>query len=189
MNKNELRKFFRLKRKQYTPHQLHEQGIAVANHLLRLPIWFKETFHLFMSIERLHEMDTQPILQLLMGRDKNIAVSRSDFKQKTMDAVLLTDQTRFKLNPYGIPEPLNGVPINPRYIDVIIVPMLICDAVGNRLGYGGGFYDRFLSSCSPQCIKIGISSFEPIDTLPIEPWDVRLDYCVTPQGVHNFNGG
>ena len=67
------------------------------------------------------------------------------------------------------------------------MPLLAFDKKGNRVGYGKGFYDQFLSKCHPETIKIGVSFFESetlfSDTLST---DIQLDYCVTPTKVYNF---
>jgi 5-formyltetrahydrofolate cyclo-ligase len=101
---------------------------------------------------------------------------------------LLTENTVIKPNKYGIPEPAgNGIEINPMQLDVVVVPLLGCDLNGNRLGYGGGFYDRFLAQCKPDCLKIGLDFYPPLDTkLPSESTDVRLDMLVWPEGVRSF---
>ena len=65
--------------------------------------------------------------------------------------------------------------------------MLICDARGNRIGYGKGFYDRFLTNCKPETVKIGLSFFGPeVEISDVFESDVRLDYCVTPNKSYAF---
>jgi len=126
-------------------------------------------------------------LHLLSGKDKNIVISRSDFETREMTHFLLTDNTRIVVNLYGIPEPSGGIEIAPEKIDVVFVPLLCFDETGNRVGYGKGFYDKFLASCRQETLKIGLSFFEAV-----EPWedvfesDVKLDFCVTPDKVYEF---
>ena len=65
--------------------------------------------------------------------------------------------------------------------------MLVCDSYGNRVGFGKGFYDRFLANCRSDVITIGLSFFEPIDHISdVEPWDYSLDYCITPEKTIQF---
>jgi len=185
--KKDLRVAYKTLRLQLTPEQVEEKSLSIANRLLPLPIWDKELYHVFLPIEKQNEVDTELILHLLQGKDKNIVVSKSDFETRDMAHFLLTDSTRIILNPYGIPEPESGITIGSDQIDVIFVPLLCFDEFGNRVGYGKGFYDRFLAECRPDAIKIGLSFFEAVD-----PWedvfesDVKLNFCVTPEKVYEF---
>ena len=100
----------------------------------------------------------------------------------------MTDQTVIKVNTYGIPEPEgNQFEVSPKDIDVVFVPLLAIDKNGNRVGYGKGFYDRFLSQCRPDIVKVGVSLFEPTDLeIPKDPSDVSMNQLVTPSGIISF---
>lgn len=85
-------------------------------------------------------------------------------------------------NQYNILEPLTNTPIiQPQQVDLILVPTVACDKLGYRLGYGGGYYDRLLSNTLWRNIPtVGIVfDFAYLSQLPIEPWDVKLDYICT----------
>jgi 5-formyltetrahydrofolate cyclo-ligase len=70
---------------------------------------------------------------------------------------------------------------------VVFVPLLAFDTLGNRVGYGKGFYDQFLSECQPETIKIGLSFFEAENTITdVFEKDVRLDFCITPKKCYRF---
>ena len=100
---------------------------------------------------------------------------------------LLTDNTKIKKNRYNIPEPIDGIVISNDKIDVVFIPLLGFDKAGNRVGYGKGFYDRFLADCKPETIKIGLSFFEAEDKITdIYENDIKLDYCVTPETIYTF---
>jgi 5-formyltetrahydrofolate cyclo-ligase len=185
------KKILREKYKQYrsvlTVAQVDEKSILIANQLLKMAIWDKTYYHVFLTIERLKEVDTDLIIQILMGRDKEIVVSKSDFETYTLAHFLLTDNTKIVVNNWGIPEPANGLMVPVSSLDVVFVPVLAFDLKGNRVGYGKGFYDRFLASCRKDVLKIGVSFFES-ETALIETTsqDISLDFCVTPQGIHVF---
>lgn len=187
ITKKDLRIAYKTLRSQLTSEQVAEKSLAIANRLLQLPVWDKEFYHVFLPIIRQNEVDTELVLHLLYGKDKNVIVSRSDFDSRQMTHFLLTDNTRIVTNSYGIPEPQDGIEIAPDKIDVVFVPLLCFDESGNRVGYGKGFYDKFLAQCRPETIKIGLSFFEAVD-----PWedvfesDVKLDFCVTPEKVYEF---
>ena len=73
-------------------------------------------------------------------------------------------------------------------MEVIFVPLLAFDKQGDRVGYGGGYYDKFLGDIKNNALKIGLSLFEPIDKiLDIEDHDISLDYIITPKRVYNFS--
>jgi 5-formyltetrahydrofolate cyclo-ligase len=187
MNKNELRQKYKALRNQLSTEEIEDKSLAIANRLLSLDIWEKTYFHLFLTIEEQKEVDTEFILQILAGKDKEIVVSKSDFETHEMTHYLLTDNTKFKKNEYNIFEPVDGLEVPVSKIDVVFVPLLAIDKNGNRVGYGKGFYDNFLSKCKPETIKIGLSFFEPEEIIDdVFKTDIRLDYCVTPFGINNF---
>lgn len=186
MNKNELRQKYKALRNQLSTEEIEDKSLAIANRLLQLNIWEKTYFHLFLNIEEQKEVDTEFILQILAGKDKEIVVSKSDFKTHEMTHYLLTDNTKFKKNEYNIPEPIDGLEVPVSKIDVVFVPLLAIDKNGNRVGYGKGFYDNFLAKCREDVIKIGLSFFEPEEIIDVFETDIRLDYCVTPFGINNF---
>ena len=187
MNKNELRQKYKALRNQLSTEEIEDKSLAIANRLLSLDIWEKTYFHLFLTIEEQKEVDTEFILQILAGKDKEIVVSKSDFETREMTHYLLTDNTKFKKSEYNIFEPVDGLEVPVSKIDVVFVPLLAFDKNGNRVGYGKGFYDNFLSKCKPETIKIGLSFFEAEKEIDdVFETDIRLDYCVTPLGISNF---
>lgn len=188
MHKSDLRKKYKLLRQELSECQIDDFSIAIANHLLKLPIWNYSYYHIFLAIEEQKEVNTDYILNVLSGKDKHIIISKSNFKTGGMINFLLTDSTVIKKNHYNIPEPIDGIEISNDKIDVVFVPLLAYDKLGNRVGYGKGFYDRFLSSCKEETVKIGLSFFEAEDKIDdVFDDDIRLDYCITPEGEFHFN--
>ncbi|MDW8851344.1 5-formyltetrahydrofolate cyclo-ligase [Flavobacterium sp. MMLR14_040] len=186
-NKKELRLQYKSLRKGISPDEIEEKSLAVANELLQLPIWNKTYYHVFLPIEEQKEVNTEYILHLLSGKDKEIVISKSDFETRKMSHFLLTDNTKIKKNEYNIPEPVNGLPVPSETIEVVFVPLLAFDIFGNRIGYGKGFYDKFLAECKPETIKIGLSFFEAVNQIDdVFESDVKLDYCVTPEKIYTF---
>ena len=186
-NKTALRQKYKALRNALSENEIEEMSLAVANKILTLPIWEKTYFHIFLPITEQKEVNTEFILHLLSGKDKEIIVSKADFTTRNMTHFLLTDNTRIKKNAYNIPEPIDGIEVHSQKIDVVFVPLLTFDKKGHRVGYGKGFYDKFLSECKPDAIKIGLSFFEPEELITdVFEGDVKLDYCVTPNAVHSF---
>ncbi|THD69505.1 5-formyltetrahydrofolate cyclo-ligase [Robertkochia marina] len=187
MDKHQLRTKYKEKRKVLKNAELEDLSIEITNQALRSPIWDHATYHLFLPIERQHEIDTSFLLTVLQGKDKEVIISRSDFNNGSMKHFLLTDNTVMKTNSYGIPEPQSGIEIAPAAIEVVFVPLLAYDRFGNRVGYGKGFYDRFLKECNPDTLKIGLSFFPPEDKInDVNQDDIALDMCITPEGVYDF---
>jgi len=186
MTKSQIRKKHRALRQELSINDIEDKSLAIANLLLQLDIWNYAFYHIFLPIEEQKEINTEYILNILAGKDKNIVISKSNFEDYTMSHFLLTDNTSLKKNEYNIPEPIDGISILPQQIDVVFVPLLAFDTSGNRVGYGKGFYDRFLAECRPETLKIGLSFFEAKEEIGVSENDVRLDYCVTPQKDYRF---
>lgn len=203
MLKKDLRKKYKALRNQLSENDLEEMSLAIANKLLTLPtlptgrqVWEKTYFHIFLPITEHKEVNTEFILHLLSGKDKEIIISKSDFgssdseqaeQTRNMTHFLLTDNTKIRKNEYNIPEPVEGLEVPSHKIEVVFVPLLAFDKTGHRAGYGKGFYDKFLSECKPETIKIGLSFFEAEDLIAdVFESDIKLDYCVTPNSVYEF---
>ena len=187
MNKKALRKTYKTFRKDLSETQIEDLSLAISNELLKLPIWDYTFYHIFLAIEEQKEVNTNYILNILSGKDKNILISKSDFKTGNMTHFLLTDSTLIKKNDYNIPEPIDGIEISTDKIEVVFIPLLAFDKTGNRVGYGKGFYDRFLANCKPETVKVGLSFFDAEDEInDTHEGDVRLDYCVTTERVYKF---
>ncbi len=187
MLKKELRVKYKALRNQLSQNDVEELSLAIANKVLTLPIWEKTYFHIFLPITEHKEVNTEFILHLLSGKDKEIIISKSNFETREMTHFLLTDNTKIKKNEYNIPEPVDGLEVPTSKIDVVFIPLLAFDKTGHRAGYGKGFYDKFLMECKPETIKIGLSFFEASEIIEdVFENDVKLDYCVTPKEVYLF---
>lgn len=188
MFKKELRTEYKTKRKQLEEEAIEFMSLQIANQLVRLPIWNKLYYHLFLTIESQKEIQTEFILQILFGKDKEVVLSKSDFETGTLTHYLLTENTKLRKNAHDIPEPVDGIEVPENKLDVVFIPLLAFDEKGNRVGYGKGFYDRFLAKCRPDTLKIGLSLFEAVaEITDASSDDIRLDLCVTPEKVYSFS--
>ena len=173
MNKKELRLKYKELRQNLSENEIDAMSLQIANTILKLDIWNKTYFHVFLPIEEQKEVNTEFVLHVLQGKDKEVVVSKADFDTREMIHFLLTDNTRIKKNEYNIPEPLDGIEVPTHKIDVVFVPLLA--------------YDKFLSKCKPETIKIGLSFFEPEEFISdIFENDVKLNFCVTPETIYKF---
>ena len=185
LTKLALRKSFLKKRLALSGQEHEDKSFAIANNCLTLPIWHLEYYHIYLPIKAKAEIDTTLILTLLQGKDKQVILPR--IKGSELEHILLTDITKLKINGLGIPEPEKGIKISPEQIDVIFLPLLAWDKSGNRLGYGKGFYDNFLSLCRKNTIKVGLSFFDPVEKIiDIRSKDIQMDFCVNPEGIKKF---
>ncbi|HEA20478.1 hypothetical protein LCGC14_1102400 [marine sediment metagenome] len=187
MIKKVLRALYKSRRKAISSDNLSDGSLAIANSLLKLPIWHLDYFHLFLPISHQTEIDTHFVLSMLQGRDKNVVIPKM-VNGNDLKHYLLTDATKFRLNKWQIPEPIDGIELGVDTIEVVFIPLLAFDLKGNRVGYGKGFYDKFLSKCRKDVVKIGLSLFEAetiIDDISLD--DVALDYCITPNTIYSFS--
>ena len=185
--KNELRIKYKRLREELSADEIENLSLQIANQTLQLPIWDYSFYHLFLSISEKREINTEALLHILQGKDKNVVLSKSDFETHRLTNYLLTDSTILKNNAWGIPEPQGGIEIPPQQIEVVFIPLLAFDESGHRIGYGKGFYDRFLSACTMNTLKVGLSFFEAEPEIPwILSSDVPMDYCVTPERIYAF---
>ena len=187
MIKKELRKLYKNKKEKTNSSNRELKSQKIAQQLLKLNIWNKNTYHIFLTIKKQNEINTQFILDILYQKNKRIVVPKSDFSNKTLSHYLFTQQTKIKINSFDIPEPFDEKEIHPQQIDIVFIPLLIFDKNGHRVGYGKGFYDKFLRKCNPKCLKIGLSFFEPIEKIAdINPLDQKMNLCITPYKIYKF---
>jgi 5-formyltetrahydrofolate cyclo-ligase len=116
-----------------------------------------------------------------------LAYPVSDLQTNRLVAFEVSEDSLYKNNALGITEPAGGEELSHDALDLIIVPLLTFDRLGHRLGYGKGFYDRYLSKCRPDTIKLGISYFDAIEELPEKTeYDLPLTACITPEKIYEF---
>jgi 5-formyltetrahydrofolate cyclo-ligase len=181
-----LRKEYRKRRDLLTEEQIADWSIDISNRSLTIDLWGHSLYHLFMTAEKNKEVDTSYLLSILQGKDKQPVIPKI-LDDQGLEHFLLTDQISFKLNRFGIPEPLSGIEIIPQQIEVVFVPLLIFDLQGHRVGYGKGYYDRFLRKCPRKTLKVGLSFFDPISKIEdIDNSDIALDYALTPRETFIF---
>ena len=135
------------------------------------------------------EVDTRRIFEVLWDKHRGIKTFTPAMDGSTGEllAVRRAASTKLRLNKWKIPEPIDGDVGDPASIDLVIVPLLCFDERGHRVGYGKGYYDRFLKKCRPDCIKTGLSFFPPVDQIDdVHAGDIRLDMCFTPDETYHF---
>nr|QBK89424.1 MAG: 5-formyltetrahydrofolate cyclo-ligase family protein [Mimivirus LCMiAC02] len=192
------------KRKLYTCDDISKNSNLIKNNLFS---YFNfnniSLLHIFLPISEKNEIDTFLIIKEIYSNYKNIkiVVPIVDFNNKVLLHKYYHNDILLHKNKYGILEPKKSETFtNLDSIDIILIPLLAFDKKGNRVGYGGGYYDKFLINCKGvirQSLKsmsmaigkkIGLSFEEPINLISdINKFDIKLDYCITPKNVYNFN--
>ncbi|MFK8058469.1 MAG: 5-formyltetrahydrofolate cyclo-ligase [Polaribacter sp.] len=179
MKKDELRKIYKQKRKDLTENQIHDFQENIYKQIKDLDISDLKTVHLFLSLRRFKEIDTQPVIDFLREKGKRIVVSKCNFKDNTLSHFYFDEDTKLELNKFGVPEPTDAEQVNGKELDLIFVPLLISDEQNYRVGYGKGFYDRFLTNCRKDAKFIGLNFFKPIKEIEdINEFDIALDQVI-----------
>jgi len=187
VKKKALRLSFKNKRSAFSNKEVQNLSMNLANQVLKLNIWNHNNFHVYFPIEKNNEIDTKLIIQVIQAKDKNVILPKLNLGNKSFLNFLLTDATLLKENEFGIVEPQSGIQIDESQIEVVFVPLLCFDTMGHRVGYGGGYYDRFLKKCPANTIKIGLSFFDPIEKITnTNNTDIKMNQCITPNKIYNF---
>ncbi|MEM6642602.1 MAG: 5-formyltetrahydrofolate cyclo-ligase [Bacteroidota bacterium] len=140
------------------------------------------SLHVFLPIVQNREPDITPLLPKLWEKGVQILASSTDLQRKRMCHFLLEQDTELVPNRVGIPEPIKGTEIALDGLDAMLVPSLMVDLKGNRIGYGGGYYDRLMKDL--PAVKIGLSLSNPVDCIvQTDHWDVHLDFTITAKKI------
>ena len=148
-----------------------------------------KVLHTYLPLKKNKEPDTWLLIDWIGVKfpELKISVPRINYEKKEIESVYFDDRFQLETNKWGLEEPVKGSPTVPRDIDIIIVPLLAFDLHGNRVGYGKGYYDKFLAACRADCKRVGLSFFEAVDSISgIEEHDIRLNYCITPKKFYTF---
>ena len=129
------------------------------------------------------EIDTISFVKEMFLDGKNVCIPKTNTEDKTMEAVIIRDLDNLEEDKYGILEPVSNYEvINKDEIDLVIMPGLAFDNHGGRLGYGGGYYDKFLMDCSADKFKIALAyNFQVIESVPKEEHDILIDCIITEE--------
>jgi 5-formyltetrahydrofolate cyclo-ligase len=187
MTKSELRRHYLSKQKAIPEEERTAACTRIADHFFSsFDLADVRVLHCFLPIEKFNEVNTRPVLTKLWREFSHMetVVPRVDFEAREMRSLKYTHETALVRNAWGIEEPEHDELLDSEMIDTVLVPGVCFDRQGHRVGYGKGFYDRFLRTCRPDCLKIGLSYFEPIEKIDdLHEGDVQLDSIVTPDST------
>jgi len=177
MKKAEIRKIVTAERSQLSEQACAEREAAILS-FLRPLLSEGSIIASFKAIPHRKEIS----LDSLEG---SFAFPRVTSEINGIMEMVYSDQ--FANSPWGIPEPVGGRVVEPADFDVVLIPLLAFDVKGHRVGYGKGFYDRYLASCRPDCLKIGISFFEAVDPIDdLNAHDIALNMAICSTQVYDF---
>jgi 5-formyltetrahydrofolate cyclo-ligase len=190
MTKAELRKKYILLRSALTDQEYEDINHRLCESFFStLDLSGVRLLHTFLPIKKKKEPDTDRIMERLRQNfpEIRIAIPQIDPLTDTLNAAYFEKGDALHNNKWGIPEPVHADPAPVDKIDLVIVPLLAFDSSGHRIGYGKGYYDKFLAQCNKEAIKVGLSAYPPEPAIEgLTSDDVALDHCVTPGRLYTF---
>jgi len=189
MLKKEARKIYKEKRMTLSEKERVKLDDLLLIQFQSAELPFIASLFTYWPIEENNEPDTHLFTEFLRFRNPELIVCypKSDFATGSMQAVITDIDTPFTKADLNIFEPESNDIVTPEEIDLVFVPLLAFDKNGYRVGYGKGFYDKWLSGCRVDCIKVGFSYFEPVESVDDRnEFDVPLNLCITPHNQYVF---
>lgn len=189
MTKDQLRVLYKQKRAAIPAAERARLQDLMLIQFQKLDIEIPSMIMTYAVFEQMNEFDPEPITDYCYFKNpvQTLFYPVVHPDSKCMLSVVVNDETIFEPNKYGILQPVNAMPMFPEEIDMIIVPLMAYDVIGHRVGYGKGYYDRFLKECKDDAIKVGFSFFEPeMSIRGASRNDVKLDYCISPERIYSF---
>ncbi len=195
--RKQLRNELKQRRNTHSKAQCQELSLQICEHIRRSkPFTHRQRLALYYSIG--NEVSLEHLFHYAWTLNKTLFLPvLSHFPKGHLWWIKFLEHTPLYLNRYQIPEPVHPARARRtklRSLDVIFMPLVGFDDKGNRLGMGGGYYDRSLSRCfRPSTawhrpVRVGVAySWQQVTSIPVETWDIPLDAIVTEQGVHWFN--
>lgn len=183
MKKDELRKKYKDLRLALSPSEVNLFSEQLRHEFMEAMDDKFRSIHLFLPIKKMNEPDTMNLLKDLWQQHKITYTSVTHHATGKLSHYLIDENTNFKLDQWGIPIPVNALAVPDLDPDLILVPLVYCDPKGNRIGFGKGFYDRFLEEY--QNVNLcGYNFFEPLEPIDdVEKHDIKLDQLFVP-GKH-----
>lgn len=189
-DKQKLRLEYLEKRKSISQDEMDQISTSITSKIIEEVDFKKFNYvHVFIPILERNEINAYKIINALklVNPDINIVIPKMIGKRKML-SLQYDSSTVLRKNQYGILEPEEEIEVDEKLIDVVIVPLLVFDLMGNRIGYGKGFYDEFLSNCRMDTLRIGVSAFEPVEKISsVDDWDLPLTHCATAKTYYRFN--
>lgn len=185
MLKSDLRKKYLELRKTLSKDEVLLSSEKIfKNFDLQFNVSENQNVHVFLPIEKFNEVNTKIFIDYFWKRKVNVFVPK--IAEGRLISIKYTPDGLLEENSWGILEPKTSINES-EYFDFVLTPLLYCDAKGNRIGYGKGFYDQFFKTINSDAQKIGVNFFSPDEEIDdVLDSDVKLDYLVTPEEILSF---
>ncbi len=180
--KDLLRKEIKEKLKALSNEEYIQASRKIALHFFHSPYW-QDADVIAFTISRGREVDTKEMIRRAWQEGKRVVVPRANFIKRSLVFYQLDHFDQLEETKYGLYEPITTqcTAIPNEQLQIIIVPGLAFAKDGSRLGYGGGFYDRYLPRIQAKTISFAFPC-QIVATLPSEPHDQKVDHIITPSG-------
>ena len=188
MDSRKLRKDILLRRDALSAIQQQNHGRLIMDCVLKMKP-FQSAATIFIYVDFRSEVATRPLIDHMLKCGKKVVVPVTLIKEKDLLPVSITDPDEELAPGYcSIPEPIVDIRenqlISSNIIDLIFLPGSVFDEGGGRMGYGGGYYDRFVSIKAPQAVRVGLAhELQVVKEAPLQPHDERMDYIVTEERI------
>lgn len=180
-----LRKQYRSKRDNFSLKELAHASDQILEHVIAQNLITNGLLMLFIDSPLSKELPMQKWFEYF--KSYPICVPKVMDDNGQMEAVLWTKEVSLVPNQWGILEPKSNRFIQPTQIETIVMPLLCFDKKGHRVGYGKGYYDRFLARCDKGVRAIGVSAFDAINKIDdVSEYDYQLNVAITPKKVYLF---
>jgi 5-formyltetrahydrofolate cyclo-ligase len=181
--KQELREKALAERQQISAREWKSKSELIISSLRHADFYkTAKTVHTYISMNHRREVCTDGLLENLLNAEKKAVVPIINFEDESLTHSQICSLSDLKKNKWGVAEPKHVNPVDVEDLDVIIVPMVAADRAGNRLGYGRGFYDRFLSETGATKAGLVFDAFL-FDEIPTEEFDEKLDVIISEEEV------
>lgn len=187
MTKEELRKKYKLLRSNYSDTLIDSLTAKCINILILNFNLENKNVGIFLPIKSHKEPNLFLLFSELKLKNTFLFAPKSQIETNDMIFHRIDSMNDVQIGPYQIPEPISLESIHNKDLDIILIPLLSFDSKGYRVGYGKGYYDKYLKNSPDKLIKIGISLFNEIERIDdVNSYDVQLNFCITPERLIKF---
>ena len=181
MLKSELRNKYLNLRKSLSGEDVKEISSRICDDFFKtIDISNTKLLHVFLPIQKFNEVDTWLIIKKLWKDFPHIKTVTSIVDGDNLKHVLFDQDTIYEYDNWGIPIPMGAHEIDLKELEVAIIPLLAYDKNNQRVGYGKGYYDKFLSKCTPHLQKVGVSLYHEVEVIDdLNKYDVPLNIVLS----------
>lgn len=183
LKKAELRNRILSERSALLQKEWEEKSMSIMNHAISSKEYQEaKVIHIFVSMNERYEVNTHPLISKMLEDGKEVIIPKTDFQKNELHHTKLESFSDLQPNKWGVLEPVQVHSVSTEKIELVLVPLLAIDKKGNRLGYGKGFYDRFLKAVSVPTLGLVFENFI-LDSIPFDSFDQKLDGFISEKGI------